>query len=110
MEAGKLRNKLEVWKNELVIGELKAKQKKPVKVKEIWAQIIPQTGSIGRREGIETILTNCTNKLIVRYNSGKDITSDMWFKYRGNRFDILYILNPYFANESLEIFLSESVG
>ena len=76
------------------------------KIKTIWASIIPQTGSLQRQQA-DTILTNVTHKIIVRYNAAKDITKDMRIKYKGHEFEIRYILNPYFKNETLEIFVQE---
>ena len=76
------------------------------KLKTIWANIIPQTGSVQTQQA-DTILTNVTHKIIVRYNAGKDITKDMQIYFREKRFEIKYILNPYFKNESLELFVTE---
>lgn len=76
------------------------------KLKTIWAQVIPQTGALQRQQA-DTILTNVTHKIIVRYSAGKDITKEMQIHFRGHVFEIKYILNPYFANETLEIFVQE---
>lgn len=78
------------------------------KIKSIWAQVIPQTGALQRQQA-DTILTNVTHKIIVRYSAGKDITHDMEIKYRQHHFKIKYILNPYFSNETLEIFVEEVI-
>lgn len=110
MEAGKLKHKIEVWGRVEFENELLETDYTDSLIKSIWAEIIPQTGSMSKRQGVETIMTNVTHKIIVRYNSGKDIASDMWLMYRGHRFDIRFILNPYFSNESLEIFCEEVVG
>ncbi|MDN4093571.1 phage head closure protein [Brevibacillus agri] len=110
MEAGKLRHKVELWGNTRVKNELNEWTNIDAKIKDIRADIIPQTGNMSRQQGIETIISKTTHKFIIRYNSGKDITSDNWFMFRGKRFDILYILNPYFRNESLEIFCEEVIG
>lgn len=77
-------------------------------IKSIWAQVIPQTGSLQRQQA-DTILTNVTHKIIVRYNAGKNIKHDMEIKYRQHHFKIKYILNPYFSNETLEIFVEEVI-
>ncbi|MNC00059.1 Phage head-tail joining protein [compost metagenome] len=110
LEAGKLNHKLEIWHNAKFKNELSEWDNEPRMYKKIWAQVIPQTGNMTKRQGIETIMTNVTHKIIVRYNSGMNITSGMWFKYREHRFDIKFILNPYFSNESLEIFCEEVKG
>lgn len=104
----KLNKRIEVWgkiktKNE--IGEVDYSEGK---IKTIWAALIPQTGNMQKGQ-VETILSNTTHKIIVRYGSGKDITQDMWLMYKGHRFDINYIINPYFQNETFEIFCNEKI-
>lgn len=74
--------------------------------KKLWAAIIPQTGALQRQQA-ETILTNVTHKIIVRYSAGKDITKEMKIYYKQHIFEIKYILNPYESNEYLEIFVQE---
>lgn len=78
------------------------------KIKSIWAQVIPQTASLQKQQA-DTILTNVTHKIVVRYTAGKDITHDMEIKYKHHLFKIKYILNPYFRNETLEIFVEEVI-
>lgn len=109
-DIGKFRHKLALWGNVEFENELLETDIRPEPIKKIWAEIIPQTGSMSKRQGVETIMTNVTHKIVVRYNSGKDITSDMWVMYREHRFDIRFILNPYFSNETLELFVEEVIG
>ena len=106
-----LDKKIEIWGNIETENELEEKDFAPGKIKEkpISAQIIQQTGSLQKQQA-NTILSNVTHKIKVRYAAGKDITQDMWFIYKGHRFDIKYILNPYFSNEFLEIFCEEIIG
>lgn len=106
MKIGKLKHRIEVWGQQKVINTLEEVDYINAKTKDIWAQIVPQTGNMQRAQA-DTILSSCTHKIIVRYMSGKDITPDMWLVYRGKRFDIRYILEPYFGNEMLEIFVEE---
>lgn len=105
----RLDKKIEIWGNVETTNELDEKDYIPGKIKTIWAEVIPQTGSLQRQQA-DTILSNVTQKVRVRYGAGKDITQDMWFIFKGHRFDIKYILNPYFSNEFLEIFCEEIIG
>lgn len=75
-------------------------------LKKIWASVIPQTGALQRQQA-DTILTNVTHKIKVRYSAGKIITKEMKIYYRNHEFEIKYILNPDFADEFLEIFVME---
>ena len=79
------------------------------KIKSIWAQVMPQTATLQRQQA-DTILTNVTHKIVVRYSAAKDVTHDMEIKYRNHLFKIKYILNPYFSNETLEIFVEEVIS
>ncbi|NOW07853.1 phage head closure protein [Clostridium beijerinckii] len=115
-ETERLDKKIEVWGNIKVLDEeLDEYVFKPGKIKDkpIWCKIIPQTGSLQKQQA-DTILSNTTHKIKVRYGVGKDLTQDMWFIFKeGNikhRFDIKYILDPYFAREFLEIFCEEIIG
>jgi SPP1 family predicted phage head-tail adaptor len=100
--------RIEVWGYNKTTNEIGELDQEPSIIKTIWARIIPQTGSLKQQEG-NTILSNVTHKIKIRYSSGKDITQNMWIMYKGNRFDIKYILNPYYSNEFLEIFCTEVI-
>lgn len=105
----RLDKKIVVWGNVETTNELNETDYTPGEIKNIWAQLIPQTGKLQTQQA-DTILANVTHKIKIRYAAGKDITQDMWFIYQGHRFDINYILNPYFGNEFLEFFCQEIVG
>lgn len=108
MEAGKMKP-MELWADVNDTNELLETSVKPKFQRIVWGEIIPQTGSLQRAQA-DTIISKCTHKIKMRYGSGKDIKQDMWFMYRGHRLDIKYILNPYFKDESLEIFCEEVTG
>lgn len=108
MNPGKLRHRIDVYGNKKVTNELDETSYQFSKIKSIWSAIIPQTGNLQKQQA-ETILANVTHKIVVRYSAGKDITNDMYFMFSGKRFDIKYILNPYFKNEILEIFCVEVI-
>lgn len=67
-----------------------------------WACIIPQTGSLISGRSADTALTKTTHKIVTSYRS--DITPDMWIIYNGQRYNIIYISDPYFDRQRLEIF------
>lgn len=106
MNAGTLNRKAELWGNARVENELGELDQSPAKIKDLYVAIIPQTGNMIKSTA-DTILSNVTTKFICRYQSGRDITPDMWLIYNGKRHDIKYILDPYAKHESLEIFCEE---
>ncbi|WIF95126.1 phage head closure protein [Caminicella sporogenes] len=108
MNPGKLRHRIDIYSKVEYTNELNEKDYSYEKLKTIWAAIIPQTASLQRGQ-VETILSNTTHKIIVRYTAGRDITQDMYIMFRNKRFDIKYILNSHFKNEFLEIFCEEVI-
>lgn len=105
-QTNRLRHKIEVHGNQKVTNEINETTYKFSLIKTLFAEVIPQTGSLMKQQA-DTILTNVTHKIVVRYDSGKDITKDMQIHFRGHKFEIKYILNPYFSNKTLEIFVQE---
>lgn len=106
MNPGDLRHRIGIYKNVKVVNELGETTWEFQKIKEIWAAIIPQTGKL-QNQAADTILTNTTHKIICRFDAGKDITKDMQIMFQGHRFEIKFILDPYFRHEKLEIFCQE---
>jgi SPP1 family predicted phage head-tail adaptor len=103
-----LDQRVDIWGNVPIENELGENDLNPAKIKTIWAAFIPQTGSLQKQQA-ETIISNVTHKVITSYGAGKDITQDMYIVFREQRFDIKYILNPYFRNQSLELFVEQVI-
>lgn len=106
VNSGDFRNRIDVYENQRIIDELGSTTYEFVQINTLWASVVPQTGRLQRQQA-ETILTDVTHKIIVRHTAGKDITKDMRIHFRGHRFEIKFILNPYFKDETLEIFCQE---
>jgi len=105
--ATKLNRKVELWGVKDVTNELGEVDQEPKKIKDLFVAIIPQTGKLQSAPG-ETILSNVTTKFICRYQEG--ISYEMWLVYQGRRHDIKYILDPYAAHKTLELFCEEVIG
>jgi SPP1 family predicted phage head-tail adaptor len=103
---GELSHRIDLWGKVEIENELGEKDFDYAKLKTVWASIVPQTGSL-QKQVADTVLSNVTHKIIVRYTS--DIVQDMHIMFRGQRFDINYILNPYFKNETLELFVVQVI-
>lgn len=99
-----LQRKIELWGNRKSSEPNRLGQYEivPQQIKSIWAAVIPQTGSLLQGRAADTTLARTTHKVIIRYD--KNVSEDMWFVIDNNRYDILYILNPYLNNERLEVF------
>lgn len=108
MKINSLSHRIDIYSKTEVKNELGEVDYEYSKLKTVWAEIRPQTGSLQQQQA-DTILANVTHKVIVRYDYCKDLTNDMYIMYREKRFDIKYILNPYFKNETLELFCEEVI-
>lgn len=108
INTGDLRNRIEIWGNVPYENELGETAYRFEMINKIWVSITPQTGKLQNQQA-ETLLTNVTHKIIVRYSAGKAITKDMHIYFKGRQFEIRYILNPYERNETLEIFCQELI-
>lgn len=108
MNPGQLKHSIDVYGNVKFENELGETEYRFDNLKTIKAEIIPQTAVLQKQQA-DTILTNVTHKLIVRYKAGKDITKNMKIKFRNHEFDIKFIQNPYFSDKFLEIFVEENL-
>jgi hypothetical protein len=116
MIPNKLRIEVEVWEKIKGKNELNQTSYSDNKIITVPAEIIPQSGNM-QRQAVETMLTHCSHKIICRYSQTimdayqqQQKKSDMHIMFRGQRFNVLFILNPYFRNETLEIFTEEVIG
>lgn len=104
-----LKNRLEVWRNTTSDTKNRLGQfaKIDVKVMSVYGAILPQTGGLLNNRPADTLLTRVTHKIVVRYTD--KIKSSDWILYKGHRYDIIYILDPYMNNERLELYCEEIV-
>lgn len=116
MEAGNLRYRVSIYGKVKSTNELDEVIYVDAVIANPFAEIVPQTGNMQSQQ-VKTALTNVTHKINIRYNKlieeayqNEQTKSNMHIKYSGHRFDILFVLNPYFQNKSLEIFVEEVIG
>lgn len=103
MNPGKLNKKIKIWGKKPGVNELGQNTLEDEYLKDVWAQIIPQTGRL-MNQPAETILSNVTHKIIIRHQAFPGLKDSMFITYKGKRFDIDFVLNPYEKNEYLEVF------
>ncbi|MCB4946037.1 phage head closure protein, partial [Streptococcus mutans] len=87
INSGDLRHRVAVVENVEYINELGETANRFEEIYTLWASVVPQTGKLQRQQA-ETMLTNVTHKVVVRYTAGKDITKDMQLVYKDHRFAI----------------------
>lgn len=112
---GRMNKRIQIWKNRRVDSEdTYCEEVIPEKIKEIWAEITPKTGSLlsGREAG--TVLSKTTHQIRCRYDAAKEITPDCWIIYRDqtgkeHRFDIDYLFDPFLSCKVIDIYVQEVV-
>lgn len=108
-KASKYNRRIEIWGKEQYQNEFFETDYRDAKLKTIWAGIIPQTGKLQTQQA-ETVLSNTSHKIVVRYSAGKSVKEDNWIIFKGQRYNILYLLNPFESDEEIEIFCEKVVG
>ncbi len=101
---GKLKHKVDVYSRVAEIDEVGAIKYKYTKIKSIWCAIVPILGERVRavKEGkIDNMVTVSESiKFITRINA-ITISNDMYFIYKGQRYDIDYAV-PYFKDMQIQ--------
>ena len=102
---GQLRHRITVKRMQAVpgkIGELGQDVVEEQVVGQYWASVESRTGSLLIGRTADTILTETTHVIVLRYTP--DITPDCWIEFAGHTFDIDYISDPDFTRTWLEVF------
>nr|DAD95065.1 MAG TPA: Putative head tail adaptor [Siphoviridae sp. ctVqj4] len=99
----RLKNRIDVYGRTENENELKEKDYIYAKKASIWAEISPQSGRESTGQG-NTIYSEINYKFTIRINSLKTITNDMYFMYRGQRYDIVYFNPNYKYRDSVDVF------
>ena len=105
----RLRNKIAVYGKQATINELGEDTFDYSFIKNVYGEIKSYKGYNNPKEGDITQVTT-THKITIRNNATKNITSDMYFVYKGLRYDIEYI-NPSFKyNDFIEVQVKQVQG
>ncbi len=103
MQAGELRNKIDVYALVEEKNSLGAMSKKPKKIKRIWAKIVPTSGYSKEEKGNVTEI-EVSHKITVRANALKGLTAEYYIVYQGQKYEILYWYPNYKENNYMELF------
>lgn len=97
MLAEKLDKKVDVYKKQKTINDLGQTEYRYAFFKSLWANIIPTSTKVANYIA-ETDRAEYTFKFILRENSIKELTRDIYFIYKNQRYDIDYFV-PNFKNK-----------
>lgn len=99
----RLNNKVTLYAKAKIRNELGEKDYQYQKVKSIWAEVIPQSGSEKTAKG-NTIFSEISHKFIIRKNAVKELSNDMYFIFHEQRYAIKYFQPNYKWHDRIEIF------
>lgn len=103
MDIGRMNKRISFYKWETKENELKQEEQGLVKVKEVWASVEPTRGR--EYQEAQRVRPELTYKITTRYH--RELTSDMFIKYKEREFNIISIINVKERNEMLEIICTE---
>lgn len=109
VRAGDLRERLEVWKADLVTDENQESDSVYQPLRTIWANVTPSSGRTATLPG-ETERSEITHKVTIRAPSLPEICREMYFIVRGQRLDVLYWYPVYNRRGWMEIFCRLTQG
>lgn len=103
MQAGELRNKIDVYGMRTYTDTLGSQGRKPGKIKSLWANIVPTSGQ-NREEKGNVSEIYVSHRVTVRRKSLSEIAPDYYLVYKGQKYEILYWYPNYKNNNYMEIF------
>ena len=103
MQAGQLKNKIEVYGMISKVNSFGADSRKPEMLKKVWANIIPTSGQNREEQGNVSEI-HVSHRITVRAKALKNISPDYYFMYKGQKYEILYWYPNYRDNNFMEIF------
>jgi len=98
----RLNCKIDVYAKVEFENKLKEKDYKYEVLKSVYSEIIPAGGSMKSLQGGEDY-ADVTHKITIRNNSIPGLTNDMYFMYKGQRFDINFTQPNFKFKNSIEI-------
>ncbi len=101
----RLRHRIEVFskiKGETEFDELRYNYKK---ILTVWAEIVPsnKTGQEIKMEG-NSLKESVTHKITVRNSAVKEPRNDMYFIFRGQKYEVIYFMPHYKENDLIEFY------
>ena len=99
----RLRHRIDVFlrtENKTEFGELTYDYKK---VSSVWAEIIPESGKENNIDG-DSLRVSVSHKITVRNGAIKNPRNDMYFEFKGQRYEVIYFMPHYKKNDLIEFY------
>ena len=105
MDIGRMNKRITFCRYEEKENALSQKVQELAEVKNVWAGVEPTRGR--EYQEAQRVRPELTYKITTRYH--KEVTSDMFIKFKGRYFNIASIINVREKNEMLEIICTENL-
>ena len=106
MDIGRTNKRITFCKYKEKENDLLQMEQALMEVKTVWASVEPTRGR--ESQEAQRIRQQLTYKVTTRYH--KEITPDMFIKWKNRSFNIIDIINVKERNEMLEITCTENIG
>ena len=73
------------------------------KVSSVWAEIVSTAGKENTVKG-DSIQVSVTHKITVRKGAIKEPRNDMYFIFKGQKYEVLYFMPHYRRNDLIEFY------
>lgn len=103
--SSRLKNRVDVYGKMDFVNEYGEIDLRYDKIKSLWAEVTPQSGRDITGKG-NTIYSDISHKFTIRRNSITNLTNNMYFVFREQRYDIKYFLPNYKYGDSIDVFCS----
>ncbi|MHC1723048.1 MAG: head-tail adaptor protein [Aminipila sp.] len=103
--SSRLNRRIDVYGRKKIINKLGEDDFTYEKIKSVWAEIIPSGGSLQSGEG-NTTYADISHKFTVREKAISNLSNDMYFIFKGQRYDVKYFNPNYKFRDRIEIFCS----
>ena len=103
--ASRLKNRVDIYQKIQITNEFGEIDFDYIKLKSLWAEVMPQSGREISGKG-NTIYADISHKFTIRSNALTNITKDMYFMFKNQRYDIKYFNPNYKYNDSIEVYCS----
>ena len=101
MNAGGLRNKIDVYAKEKIINTIGQADFEYKLLKSVWAEIkMNNTGNREKENAGNTTFAQTSFKISLRKSAIPNLSRDMYFMYQNQRYDIEYFI-PHFKNKDI---------
>ncbi len=100
---GRLRHRIDVFlkaEDKTEFEELTYDYKK---VSSVWAEIVPKSGKENTVGG-DAVQVSVTHKITVRNGAVKEPRNDMYFVFKGQKYEVLYFMPHYKKNDLIEFY------